>query len=213
MLLALFSPQGLTLLWRGINAHPTGKSQSHVAENPARVANVIPQRSTRCVPLRPIRCPLEITASPSFALQAARPSCAPKLLGEPVLRNRKPQQQTAGCTCKDSKQLCLPVLLGSDGRAVVTVAQSICFHLITAKPTSACHTVVPSRILQCLSVAPPLCPELYKVQMRRLALLLCFARRHRAAMLPSGIHWLSSCLVCVSEAYNVSTMPCSLARV
>jgi hypothetical protein len=31
-------------------------------------------------------------------------------------------------------------------------------------------------------------------------------------MLPSSIHWLSSCLVCVSEAYNVSKMLCSLAR-
>lgn len=37
------------------NAHPTGKSQSHLAGNPARVANVIPQPSTRCVSLQPIR--------------------------------------------------------------------------------------------------------------------------------------------------------------
>lgn len=36
------------LLWRESgNAHGTDKSQSHVAENPARVANVIPQRSSR----------------------------------------------------------------------------------------------------------------------------------------------------------------------
>ncbi|KAJ8107913.1 hypothetical protein OPT61_g8540 [Boeremia exigua] len=95
--------RGFALLDARENAHPSGKSQSHAAENPARVANVITQRSPRCVLSRPIRCPLEITAAPSCALLAA-----PKLLDGAVLRDRSPQQQTAARTRRDkaSKQTC-----------------------------------------------------------------------------------------------------------
>lgn len=83
-------------LHRG-NAHGTGKSQSHAAENPARVANVLSQRSRRRLLWRPIRCPLEIAAAPSFAC-----TLRPSSLDAPVLRNRTPQQQTV-CARRDSR--------------------------------------------------------------------------------------------------------------
>lgn len=105
-----------------------GKSQSHAAENPARVANVMPPRSTRCL------CCGRLGELPEIA--TPRP-CAPKLL-LPWTGHGEPQQQTAVCahTCKDSKQSCpsvLSVLLGSGSCAWVTVAPNTCLHLTTSK--------------------------------------------------------------------------------
>ncbi|KAF1360624.1 hypothetical protein EJ07DRAFT_155052 [Lizonia empirigonia] len=144
------------------NALRTGKSQSYAAENPARVANVMPLPSTCCL------CCGRLGELPEIAT----PRC-------------EPQQQMAVCTHLQRQQTILPVRLVR----VTRVRQLRLGHSRTEHVPSSHHLKRPSHPSK-----PPSMPE------------YCPAR-YRAAMLPSDLHWLSSCLVCVSEAYTVSTMP------
>jgi hypothetical protein len=153
---------------REINAHPTGKSQSHVAESPARVANVIPQRQTGRESSRPIGEPVEI-AAPSFALRAARPSSQRAQCSETASLNnrhrvRLQRQQTSWPS----------VSHGSDSRAAVTVAQGTCIshQHKTCLCMPYCNLLRVPPVPKC---CPAVCPERCEGQMRRLALLLCLA--------------------------------------
>lgn len=151
------------------------KSQSHMAGNPARVANVISQRSKSVSPRgRFVDC------SKLRHPQPSRRKLRPSSLIKPAPRDRKPQQETAALSWFWRRQArqqtrCPSVSLGSDRRALVRHSYKAHASIppACAQRASASPTMICSRVLQCPKDSPPHCSALdFQSPERRLALLL-----------------------------------------
>lgn len=152
---------------------------------------------------------LKLRRPHSFALRAARPSF-------PVMEPRAPKPQPSTTDTRVAIANPANIMAGgitwATGQIVGPSSQSHKAH-VHLSPCSTTSLCVPyrnlPRVLQCCPAALP--GTLSKPDAPPRAAAVCRARC-RPARLLSALHWLSTCLVCVSEAHNVSTMLCSLAR-